>query len=124
MAILDQDSSEDQYCWGLSILVCTSIAYQASDAGIDLYDNLFQRTHPCALGTYQNRVGVGWARHVVGAPARVLVPKENPSQCNLLSSLSTKNTACDSIAVHVQHCQPHAHEQTNLVLNPNKIHQT
>ena len=73
---------------------------------------------------FQNPCDAGLPRRVVGVLATAQAPKENPSLCSLLNNLPTRNILCDLIALRVQYYLLPAHEQTTLVSDLNKIHQT
>jgi hypothetical protein len=77
-----------------------------------------------AQGTRLNQVDVDWAMHAVGRLAMEQVQKANPMCRGPLSSVSTKNTLCDSTSVHAQYYQPHAHAQIAPASFLNKIRQT
>jgi hypothetical protein len=72
----------------------------------------------------QNLFAIGWARHVFDLFARAQVPKENPSLCNQLNNLPTKNILFSIVVVHAQWNLLAVHVQTNRVRFLNRIHQT
>ena len=77
-----------------------------------------------AQGTRLNQVDVDWAMHVADQLAMGVVQKASSMIQGPLSSVSTRNTLCNSTSVHAQCCQPLAHAQIGLVSFPNKIRQT
>jgi hypothetical protein len=77
-----------------------------------------------AQGICLNQVDVDWAKHAVEPLATEQVQKANPMCQDPLSSVSTKNTLCDSTAVHAQYFQPCAHAQNGPASFLNKIRQT
>ena len=87
-------------------------------------DNLCLCILHVAQGTRPNQADVGWAMHAVGWLATEQVQKANPMCQDPLSSVSTKNTLCDSTAVHAQYFQPCAHAQNGPASFLNKIRQT
>ena len=77
-----------------------------------------------AQGICPNQVDVDWAMHAVVRLAMEQVQKANPTLQGPLSSVSTRNTLCDSTSVHAQYYQPFAHAQTGPASFLNKIRQT
>ena len=71
-----------------------------------------------------SQADVDWAMRVVGQLAMEVVQKANPTNQGPLSSVSTRNTLCDSTSVHAQYYQPFAHAQIGLASFLNKIRQT
>ena len=65
-----------------------------------------------------------WATHAFDHFPRVQVPKENQTQNNPISNLSTRSTEFDTVVVLVLSTLPIAHERTDWVWFQNKIRQT
>ena len=114
----------DQYWQHLCMRVCANALDLLNDVQQDWHDSLCLCIPHVAQGICPNRADVDWAKHVVELTAKVAVQKANPMCQGPLSSVSTKNTLCDSTSVHAQYYQPHAHEQIGLVSFLNKIRQT
>ena len=112
-------SSQDQSTW-----VCASIVVLANDVLPEPNGSWYLCILQWAQGMCPNLVDADWARHVVGVLARAWVQKANPSLSSHISIAPTKNTLCDSTAVHAQHCRLCAHVQTSLASYLNKIRQT
>jgi hypothetical protein len=72
----------------------------------------------------QNLFAIDWAKHVADDLARAQVPKENPSLCNQLNSLPTKNILFSIVVVHAQWNLLAVRVQIDRVRFLNKIHQT
>jgi hypothetical protein len=75
-------------------------------------------------GISQNLFAIDWAMRVVDGLAREVVQKANPTNQGPLSSVSTRNTLCDSAVAHALYCQLDAHAQIGLASFLNKIRQT
>ena len=114
----------NQCCRHLCIGVCASMTDLPDDVSLDWHDSLCQYSLHVAQGTRLNQVDVDWAMHDVVGFAKEVVQKANPTLQGPLSSVSTKNTLCDSTSVHAQYYRPHAHAQIAPASFLNKTHQT
>jgi hypothetical protein len=113
-----------QYWQRQYTVVCANALDLLDDVSLDWHDNLCLCNPHVAQGTRLNQADVDWAMRVVGQLAKVVVQKASPRCQGPLSSVSTRNTLCDSTLVHAQHCQPLAHAQTGPASFLNKIRQT
>jgi hypothetical protein len=105
-------------------VVCANALDLFGDVSLDWHDNLCLCIPHVAQGICPNQADVDWAMRVVGQLAKVVVQKASPRCQGPLSSVSTRNTLCDSTLVHAQYFQPLAHAQNGLVSFLNKIRQT
>ena len=112
-------------CWQhLCTVVCANALDLFGDVSLDWHDNLCPCIPHVVQDIHQNLVDVDWAMHDAGQLAMEVVQKANPTPQGPLSSVSTRNTLCDSTAVHAQYYQPFSHAQTGLASFLNKIRQT
>ena len=112
-------------CWQhLCIGVCANALDLFGDVSLGWHDNLCLCIPHVAQGICLNQADVDWAMRVVGQLAMEVVQKASPRCQSPLSSVSTRNTLCDSTSVHAQYYQPFAHAQTGPASFLNKIRQT
>ena len=90
----------------------------------DRYDSVCVHSLIWALGMCQNLFAIGWATHVFDLSAKAQVPIKNPSLCNQLNNLPTKNILFLIVVVHAQWNLLPVHVQINRVRFLNRIHQT
>ena len=114
----------DQHWQRQYTVVCANTLNLPDDVSLDWHDNLCLCIPHVAQDKRLNQADVDWAMRVVGQLATEQVQKANPRCQGPLSSVSTRNTLCDSTLVHAQHCQPLARAQTGPASFLNKIRQT